>query len=62
MSGGIPRESTLSETTKRNYNSNIDRQVERRRGIIGSAPEELQRLRTVGLATVDYRTGRVVRI
>ena len=62
MSGGIPKEPSLSETTKRNYNSNIERQSELRRNIISSASSELQRLRSVGLATVDYNTGKIVRI
>jgi hypothetical protein len=56
------RESTMSEITKRNHDEACKNSSEKKRGILGKASEEDQRLYRNGLATVCYRTGRIVRI
>ena len=56
------KEKSLSEHTERNYENNVKNQSERKRAIVSAASEEMQRLYRMRMATVNYRTGKLVRI
>ena len=56
------KESTLSEITKKHYNDNIDKMNKAKKVILERSNEDMQRLYRHGMAVIDYRNGKLVRI